>query len=41
MNTAKPGTNVFLNVRPYKILRIPVIGLLHCNNSAVGTTEVI
>ena len=24
----------------YKTLRIPVIGQLNCNNSAVGTTEV-
>ena len=45
MYTAKPVTNVVWNVLPksslaYKTLRIPVIGLLHCNNSAVGTTEV-
>ena len=43
--TAKPETNVVWNVLPqsslaYKTLWIPAIGLLHCNNSAVGTTEV-
>ena len=44
MYTAKPGTNVVWNVLPkssldYKTLRIPVIGQLHCNNSAVGTNK--
>ena len=44
MYTATPGTNVVLNFIPlssvaYKTLRIPVIGQLHCKNSAVGTTE--
>ena len=46
MYTAKPGTNVVWNVlslssQGYKTLQIPEIGQLHCNNSAVGTTEVI
>ena len=46
MYTAKPGMNVVWNVPTSLILaglkthRIPVIGQLHCNNSAVGTTEV-
>ena len=45
MYTAKPGTNVVWNVPPksslaYNTIRIPVIGQLHCNNSAVVTTEV-
>ena len=49
MYTAKPGTNVVWNVptslifaglMAYKTLRIPVIGQLHCKNSAVGIAEV-
>ena len=45
MYTAKPGTNVVWNVLPqsslaYKILRIPVIGQLHCNNSSLYIVHV-
>ena len=40
MYTAKHGTNVVWNLVLYKILEIPVIGQLHCNNSAVVTTEI-
>ena len=32
--------NIIPEIHFYKTLRIPVIGQLHCNNSAVGTTKV-